>query len=960
MFYCATCGALFATVQQLALHQRTNCGGAQLAYARQLQYAPSVVPNLHNGVYPGDFNVLQGDACLLNPFPGAVPAGALSAPVYTGGVDSIALARQLTAPAIAGPPAGYSLPEKDLYMNNQLAQMAIRLSRAQQEVAQLRGELGVRILPPPSNEYQDGAGQVALWNNQQLQQQSPRSRLSSDWRLGYGNGVASAPVAPSMSLLEPNSYALLLDRVVGVDIQVSLEDVVVAVDEYHLLDGIDQQLLESIRQRCYFPLTVQKEGFAQLAVSLKTPFDFTVRRSNELHVFIITFSCHDKVLFWASVCARQEGMWIAALRQPPVDASVALEVANNSLPETMLRGTIHSTKATDVLAAAEKYLSNAAALRLIPVGKGPQSSSSSSGQLQTPAEEEEELQPDMALVKSRLWKLEFDDKGTLIVPAKFKSSAASHARLGKLTQELDMEASVLLQVRAENAPLPPRGPAGHGPNNDEVSFYVSYVTGLPLNAAYSRALVYLIEHVDPNTGEVMSNAGSPAVLLRSPDAIQYPNIGASAMFPLFKVNMPSIIVTEKTHALVIVEYVTRNEVGPCVFGHAALPIHKNAGRGNFVSRMRLGDPRRPAARDVFSGVSLFAERKAMKQYSQDEIEDALNSQALYELLFTPVKAHAGCCPCGYIMWCLDSDPNAPHFDFPREPRPTAAERELYLMRQKVDQSTLPSFNDWEEAVAAFGGSAKPMGNRISRVVPYSPGRGFYLDVESLHGMGTDRALYAVAVDLGFEGHEGITQALQRDWASDAGAPQFKEPLRMLTLVDYDQYCTVIFYLLKVSNLKSVKKQGEKQLTVDSVGWTMLKLLIEGDVLRHGRYALPWFAGLPPPEMMDQLDSEPIEKVFSSWFGANKLRFMESKSTVVVSISDAADVEQIVADHPARPLPAKLFVPAAAKESYPAGVHEGAVGYTQQRLVESMGLDVKDVDLALAACVGAYIKENLRD
>ncbi|KAF8278840.1 hypothetical protein TcBrA4_0105910 [Trypanosoma cruzi] len=973
MFYCTVCGALFGNLQQLMLHQQSHSVDMQLGGGMQPQYASGAMPNLPFGMYPMAPNLLQSDSQLLY-------AGGLGGGLQRGSIDSTALTRRLAPPMIAGNNAGYIIPAKDMYMNEQLLQILMNLRHPNTEVERLQAELS-RFRQQEQEQEQEKKNQEKQQQQQQEQQQRqiPQTRLILDSVLNEEKNVDFDSSTTSCSLLGPATYALTLDYIDGLDIQIPLEDISIAVDEYRLLSGLENHLLESVRKRYYASATIEKANSDRILLSLKDPLEFTLRHSHELHVLIITFTCRETTLFWASLRAHKEGMWITALRRSPVDVSTCLETTSSCLPETMLCGAIQADHSQDVFVRTAKQTSSTEQPRLILVEDGKRLILTSKQKLngELPAdkatdesrhedmpravlEDDGDVPKDMKLVKSLLWNLQFDSNGTLILPRNFKTFSVSRSRLANLSQELKTEASVLLQIRPDGVLPDHEGFAGHGKYNNEVNLNISFVTGIPLNAVRSRVLVYLIENISLETVEVVNKADNPAVLLRPPDEIQYSTFGEGVLFPTFNVSMSGIFVAEKTHALVIIEYVTSTKSGPIVFGHASFPIHLGSRKGNFLSRIRLGDPRRPEARDIHSVISLEAERNAMEQYSQEQKEDALNSQALYNSLFEPPGRYFNCCPCGYIMWSLDSDPDSLYFDFPDEPKPVASEKDLYVIWQGMDPKSIPFSDDWETILKAFMGMASPMGNRINYILPHNAKRGFYFDIESLHNMGTSHALYAVASDLGEGGPDEIVLTLHREWSSDVSAPLFKEPLRMLTGMKYDSYFTAILYLFKLSNLRSIKEHGEKEVKISSVGWSMIRLDLGEGILRHGRYALPWFSGVPPPEMLEQLSSEPIEKVFPSFLCENKIEFMESKSTVVVSISDAADVGQIVADHPGRPLPQKLFLSKGEKESFPSGVYEGAVGYTQQQMVTAMELNVKDVERAVNACLKAYIRENLEE
>ncbi|KEG07359.1 hypothetical protein DQ04_10041020 [Trypanosoma grayi] len=815
---------------------------------------------------------------------------------------------------------------------------------------------------------------------------------------------APEPPIPTSSLLRAGTYKLTVERLDGLDIQVPLNDLSVSVEEFHLITGLDQWLLESVGKHEFQNIEVCHEDAASFVINFGQPVEFTVRKANSLHVFIIVFLFKRKPLFWAGINARGEGVWMGVLRRPPVDVPNAMQVTDSCLQDTIIRGAIEGNSSNDVLNEAERHLNsvsivNAVAAAAVPQSSGkkevdarqqqPSSSASHPAKEQAmlaptrpakeeaplaptcPAKEEAPLAPtrpakeeaalvptNPAAVEKLLWKIQFDDKGRVVVPANYKNIPVSKESLSNLDIDSQTDASLLFGFRSLENEKPQEGAVGHGNTMSNVDVGIRCVYGLPLNAACSRLLVYVCDYIDEETGEVMSSSHDAAVLMRPPNAIHYQDMNGSCTCPFFEFELKDILVGDETFLIVIIEYITAKGEGPFVFGHVGLPVHKCTSAGNFVSRVRLGDPRRPESRGVELWGDIDAERQAMENYTQEQIEETLDAQALFVRLFVPSTARSECCPCGYIAWYMEADPNSLFFDDPMQPPLSRGEEQLFDLRQGNDHHMVPPFDSVESAAAAFQGSAKPMGNAINYVVPYDPERGFFISVEELHGMGNSSALYAVAVETGVDGPNGLTCTRSRDWFSDVGAPRFSEPLRIITGANSDPFLVALFFLLRATQLDAMTQHGEAQVKVETVGWSMFKLFLDDGALRHGRYALPWFDGSPPDALLDELETQPLQKVFASWYRGNKLKFSELHSTVVISIGDPLTAEQLVVKHPGRPQPTKLFVPSEMKPMFPSVGCEGAVGYTQQQLLSSLELTVAQAEEMTNACFEAYVNERL--
>ncbi|KAH9598611.1 hypothetical protein LSM04_006529 [Trypanosoma melophagium] len=1061
MVYCGACGALFDHPQSLSIHQQLYCSGGNLVNGIRPSPQSALPPSLPvmpaglsavSCMYPSPHNNMNNGYSVYPPQPQAISYS----PPYTYNMCDPTMANNpvISAPAVRAPPAQMAnmiqetspltLPAKEMYQCDKIAQTMMNAVLAHQEgtnktlreVDRLRMELqSMKILPSQERQIPEveGLPQSNGEKQQQQQQQYPQEQRlqqkqkvfsverSRDRQQGPAifvspkktevkeNSTSMNAPFPTSSLLDAKKYTLLVEHVEGIDIQVPLTDVVLTIEQYRLFAGEEVCSLESLALKQYRNVDMRRKGVATFLIILDDPMEFTLKKANDLHVFIITFSFKGRPLFWASVNARQEGMWMSVLRSIPVDVSSAMQMNSSCMQDSMIRGTIACHPDDDVLMEAERYLNSNPFVSVVPIDplttqtskisttttpkkESPSSverhsspeKNDSTNQKQQPSVSEEKGSPskpsesppssksekvpsqetaayvpkDMKAVEKSILRINFDAKGNVIVPVDYKPGVHKNKKFSDQDEELYVDASTIFGLHSETDIPPFMGEASNNVTTDEVNFSITAITGIPLDAAFTRVLVYILEYKDIQSGETVNLANDPALFMKPPNVVQYQDINDSTTCPNFSIDMTGIPVTKTTFAVAIIEYITASSGGPYVFGHVGLPIHSGLVRGKFISRVRLGDPRRPEARKIKGGGDLPSEREAMRNYSQIMIEETIDSQALYNKLFTPPSGRAECCPCGFIMWCLDGDKGGACFDAPYQPKPSKGEHHLFSSRFGKDLHTTPCFSSLEAAKKRFEGAPKPMGNRINYIVPYEENRGFFVAIESLHGLGNECALYAVAVDLGWDGPDGIAHTSHRDWSSDVGAPRFSDPMHVLTGITEDPSAFALFYLIRITKLHTISKHGAAQLKAETASWSLLRLFSKDGVLRHGHYAIPWFPGEPPDELLEELESEPMENVILSRFKKGTLRHTEQRSTLVLSVGDPIDAEQLLVNHPGRPLPQRLLITESQRDTFPCLEYEGAIGYSQQQLVQDLGLSTSEVEAAVNSCVKAYVSAKI--
>ncbi|KAG5502195.1 hypothetical protein GH5_05148 [Leishmania sp. Ghana 2012 LV757] len=549
---------------------------------------------------------------------------------------------------------------------------------------------------------------------------------------------------------------------------------------------------------------------------------------------------------------------------------------------------------------------------------------------------------DIPLVeRSRLRPLT-DPQGNLAVPPDYKlkpnNPPCVNLDMLDVTAHPPVNPCVLLGLsKPTDAPPPAPKAPGHGEKGSTVNLFVDGVVGVPFDAVCSRVLVYVTDELDPQTGAPVNPLRHPRVFMRKPDLVAYQSLTSSSIEPEFQVKMSSDV-GDRTHAVVVVEYVNGREGPPIVFGHCCLPINKRFFAGNFVARVKLGDPRRSQERAVDEmrpSDRIFDEQKrATERYDQAQLEASIDAQALRNLMPAPPRKRAECVPLGYLIWRLESsDMSSPFFEMPQQLPLSQREVQLFADRKNHADVTPSSKGLASEKAAdeAFIGAGTTQTDSVSYIAPFSEQRGAFVKVEGIRGVGDDAAMYVVVVYMA-KAPKGrrVCYTVMPDWNSDVGAPIFKDPPFVFGGIQYDRVNTTTYMLLKLSALENAATPP----VVESIGWTMNKLFMdEAPALRQGRYTLPWLNGPLPLAVVQELLTQPVGTVFLNRMKEKTIAFREPKATLTISQGDPACCVALVDEAPGRAQPRQLLMPAAIKKTFPSYTCEGMVGCTLRRANE---------------------------
>ncbi|KAG5476446.1 hypothetical protein LSCM1_04152 [Leishmania martiniquensis] len=549
---------------------------------------------------------------------------------------------------------------------------------------------------------------------------------------------------------------------------------------------------------------------------------------------------------------------------------------------------------------------------------------------------------DMPLVERSRLRALTDPQGNLAVPPDYKMKPSNppcvNLNMFDVTADPPVNPCVLLGL-SKPTDVPPSAPKapGHGEKGSAVDLFVDGVVGVPLDAVCSRVLVYVTDELDPQTGATVNALRHPRVFMRKPNLVAYQSLTSSSIEPEFQVKM-SVHAGDYTHAVVIVEYVNGRQGSPIVLGHCCLPINKRFLAGNFVARVKLGDPRRSQERalDEMRPPDRICDeqKRATEGYNQAQLEASVDSQALRNLMPAPPRKRAECVPLGYLIWRLESpDMNRPFFEMPQQVPLSQQEMQLFADRRSHADVTPSSKGLASEKAAdgAFIGAGTTQTDSVSYVAPFSPQRGAFVKVEGIRGMGDDAAMYVVVVYMA-KAPKGrrMRYTMMPDWNSDVGAPMFKDPPFVFQDIHYDQLNTTTYMLLKLSALENVASEP----VVECVGWTMNKLFMdEVPALRQGRFTLPWMHGTLPLAVVQELLTQPAGAVFLSRMKTKVIAFLEPKATLTISQGDPACCVALVDETPGRAQPRQLLMPATIKKTFPSHTCEGMVGCTLRRANE---------------------------
>nr|CCD16924.1 unnamed protein product [Trypanosoma congolense IL3000] len=789
------------------------------------------------------------------------------------------------------------------------------------------------------------------------------------------------------STLKAGKYIINVDRIEGVDVSTSCEGFTVSFEDYKIVPGNGSCHPEVVGHKIYRSLIIKREGVKSFLIALARTVELLLMQDGEEHLLILQLLYRGRPFAWTSVNILCDGSWVGMLRKPPVDMAAAMDGAPADPSGPSIRGNV-APGYSDVIQEAETYLASADTNGLAK--EGPAGAEVAGGPIiQTRREitsiasvaagtgdKPLGISPQHltgtskpAVKKQKLnvtpLTLECDADGCIIVPDDYKSGTPSPEHCAGEGRQSPLPAGVLFGLRTLNDRLSPRVISRQEGVDCVVNLKLRSVIGLPLNAICTRVLLYVVGYISGRTLEIQNDISDPSLFMRPPNVISHQKEGGGSIVQTFDIELEQIIVAEKTHVIVIIEYATDSKSVPIAFGHASLPIHIKATEGNFLTRIRLGDPRQPEVRALdaegslnpafFSGWSNNA-----SNYTQMEVEERLNAAALYKRLLLPVSTSAVCHACSFVSWSINGGLTDPYFEYPGEPPLSEEEAKLHAAREAVAEAKIPHRAASAGLLKVFGWYPACVFSNFTDIVPYDPKRGFFICTEAVHGVGAEKALYFVVTTIDTDKCSYVACTKHLRWSSDIGVPHFNDPAKLINDVEADPNVVAQKYLLKVTNLETIKKYGDKHLLVEVVGWSLLKLFPENGVLRGGRYAVALFEGTPPPQLLDgEVKSHSLEKVFNYWFARGEIQYCSPPASVVVSAGDPHLVMQLSVDHPGRPQPQKLMATPLHEDVMPCVGTEGSVGYQQSQILNDMGVTVEQAEEAVGAAVSSFLQRTIK-
>ncbi|CCW70132.1 unnamed protein product [Phytomonas sp. Hart1] len=582
-----------------------------------------------------------------------------------------------------------------------------------------------------------------------------------------------------------------------------------------------------------------------------------------------------------------------------------------------------------------------------------------------------------------------DREGRLVVPKDYKRHDAPAAKFDldpfdkSVSEEFDLWEYLGGDSLAESPEPRPRRAASKG----EITLELDRVFGVPLNAIYTRVVVYLMDAVEDRSGEILHSLRAPGCFLREPDLIAYQTPASSPADPEFSARI-DFNPGPHTAAVVVVEYLTGDERWPIVLGHSHLPLDPPGSGGKFLSRLRLGDPRRSEARGFPPPQS--APAKVID--APIDLEGSMDAQALHNRLAEAPRTRAACVPMGFLAWRFHAEHNEGSYDlFPGELAPSQQELHLWASRQTTQIPSPRDLGLTEAAVeGVFSAPARLMNDQISFLSLFDPNRGLFLSIGCLRGLGMgDIAVYVIAVHL-LEKRtpHSSSDASERDeqkWrylfctrpadsTSDVGILDFADPPLVLSDLDYHPHSMVFFTVIKVSfsaitdswgNSKNGSTHArplsasEHTLKIEEIGWTANRLFLDKPgILRQGRFALPLLKMSILKNVLRGLKKESFNNIFIKNINEQKSSFISPKTTLTVAQGDPACMIQILSDLPGQPQIHKLLMPLTMRNSFPTNANEGAIGYTLKSAYESnLRMDEKMLTNKVCFEVDKYLKQN---
>jgi hypothetical protein len=680
----------------------------------------------------------------------------------------------------------------------------------------------------------------------------------------------------------------------------------------------------------------KRDGFALLR---RTRYGFSVL-PGEVPIFSVEFLIDGKTLAWTEVTGDALGERIRPLRLPPVDMARALAnerarlVGNAMTVVEFTKANWHEESSDDdmplalragplpaLLEGRQQLISG---LPAAAPGLVSQSSRSTPFHQPLPARQQQESAPLPAVGNSspqneyvfpQTPERESPAGGSQLPSA---ATTASHPSRRKTISGGGGAKSGGASAAVSTVKL------GHGPRGDACRLNIDRVDGVPSCAAATRVLVYLSGTLG-DSGLPAKEADDAEFFAKSPELIAFQEADSPVAAPAFHGELCTII-TKSSMAVAVVECVEAR--GRYTLGHAVLPLNAEFFSGSYTLRLRQGDPRKIRYRTTiaYSEPAAAARRKSVDSGSkpqtapktailQPKEADELSEVLAQQLLQPPPDSLHEYVPACYLVWRGDcADRSRPATEPPGQlPK---SENELMIERDRSgdqQRSATPFQNgvvSTDAIIDMF--TAAPLTelyDSAACLAPYNPGRGFFVRLHALRGVGVELAYFKVSIIPPPPADVATTRHVDMD--SDIAAPMFADPPFQFRNVEFDKRAVVLFNVYKFTD-----PDARVQSAIRQVGWAVVKVFLDNGAVRHGLFEVPVFSGAAPTSFMRQLEEEQLTTAVSRALAAGTIDYATPRVVLTLSQGDPLRAGELSDDCLSRADPRVLLIVPARQREFP--------------------------------------------
>ena len=420
---------------------------------------------------------------------------------------------------------------------------------------------------------------------------------------------------------------------------------------------------------------------------------------------------------------------------------------------------------------------------------------------------------------------------------------------------------------------------------------VDMLSGMPTETWCVRVLVYM---ADLDEDEAIP-VGNDDLYDRLPDLLCIQDLASPTCEPTFSdlSNCSTTVqVRDNSRAVVIVECLFGKQWA--TYGHAVLPIGRGLTKkgGCFTTRLRLGDPRQNKS---------TAENPDLDHYSS----------ILRSRLATVPATCEEYIPLAVVQWRKDAAV-LPRQVWEMIESPPFSPAELQMKKDRAGLALLDrtpasfGIQSLDDANRAFDDQkrAADSGDAISLFAPHTKDRSAFVWVEKIVGLWPSSApsegkqapgdkLFKVLarVDDSF----GISRF--HDFTAHCNFPTFLlEPILFPNLTGDDKLC-VWFTVFSVSTKPKLPGESDSDAIVP-IAWSVAKLFVGKQFLRHGRVSIPLFEGIAPPaEFVEEVTRASLEESIVTFLSHEKIAYHSPRSLIVLAQGDSARFDEVTARFP---------------------------------------------------------------